>query len=38
MLCDGLARYQTRLLSRTWLQQKGLGDAIPQYAERFLAD
>jgi len=38
MLCDGLARYQSRLLSRAWLEQRGLSDAIPEYADRFLID
>jgi len=29
ILCDGAYRYQTRLFSKSWLQSKGLLDAIP---------
>lgn len=30
MLCDGGYRYQSRLFSRSWLESKGLLDAIPE--------
>ena len=29
VLCDGGARYQSRLFNREWLEEKGLADAIP---------
>lgn len=30
VLCDGAARYQSRLFSKSWLTDKGLLDHIPQ--------
>jgi cysteine synthase A len=29
MICDSAARYQTRLFSKSWLQGKGLWEAVP---------
>ncbi|CAK4095399.1 unnamed protein product [Aphanomyces euteiches] len=30
ILCDSAARYQTRLFSRSWLESKGLYEAVPK--------
>jgi cysteine synthase len=30
MVCDGAARYQTRLFSKSWLESKGLYAAVPE--------
>lgn len=30
VLCDGAHRYQSRLFSKTWLESKELGEAIPE--------
>lgn len=30
MVCDGAYRYQSRLFSRSWLESKGLLDAVPE--------
>eukprot|EP00752_Nemacystus_decipiens_P006373 g5745.t1 len=30
VLCDGAARYQSRLFSKTWLTEKGLYESIPE--------
>ena len=37
ILCDGAARYQSRLFSKKWLESKQLYDAISQEA-RYLAN
>jgi len=35
LLCDGAYRYQSRLFSKTWLQSKGLADAIPERLKKY---
>lgn len=30
VLCDGAARYQSRLFSKAWLTEKGLYESIPE--------
>ena len=37
MVCDGAARYASRLFSRAWLQSKGLLDAVPQDARHLVS-
>lgn len=37
ILCDGAARYQSRLFSKSWLQSKGLYDAVPEQYRHFVA-
>lgn len=37
MLCDGAARYQSRLFSRSWLDSKGLYDYIPEECRRLVS-
>ncbi|KAJ1667231.1 Cysteine synthase 1 [Coemansia sp. RSA 1813] len=37
MMCDGAYRYQSRLFSRKWLESKGLGDAIPEHLQKYIA-
>jgi len=36
MLCDGAYRYQDRLFSRKWLEEKNLLSAIPKHLERHI--
>ncbi|TPX62483.1 hypothetical protein SpCBS45565_g06988 [Spizellomyces sp. 'palustris'] len=36
MICDGAARYQSRLFSKAWLESKGLLDAIPQHLHKYI--
>lgn len=36
ILCDGAARYQTRLFSRSWLEGKGLLNAVPQDLHKYI--
>ena len=35
ILCDGAYRYQSRLFSKTWLQDKGLETAIPEHLKKY---
>ena len=37
IICDGAARYQTRLFSRKWLESKNLLAAIPERLHRYIA-
>jgi cysteine synthase A len=30
VICDGAARYQSRLFSKKWLASKGLLEAVPE--------
>jgi len=34
VLCDGGARYQSRLFNRQWIEQKGFADAVPLQPSR----
>lgn len=36
IICDGAARYQTRLFSRQWLESKSLLSAIPSHLHRYI--
>ena len=36
IICDGAARYQTRLFSRKWLESKSLLSAIPSHLHRYI--
>lgn len=36
ILCDGAARYQTRLFSRSWLESKSLLTAIPERLRKYI--
>ncbi|PLN85453.1 pyridoxal phosphate-dependent enzyme, beta subunit [Aspergillus taichungensis] len=36
ILCDGAYRYADRLFSNTWLQNKGLRNAIPKHLEKYI--
>ncbi|PKI83455.1 cysteine synthase [Malassezia vespertilionis] len=36
VLCDSAVRYQTRLFSRSWLESKGLLDAVPQALQKYI--
>lgn len=36
IICDGAARYQTRLFSRKWLESKSLLSAIPLHLHRYI--
>ena len=36
ILADGAQRYQSRLFSRSWLESKGLLDAIPNSLRRYI--
>lgn len=36
ILCDGAYRYQNRLFRRSWLQSKGLVDAIPEHLQKYI--
>lgn len=38
VLCDGAARYQSRIFSRAWLAEKGLLQAVPADCAHFLRD
>jgi cysteine synthase len=38
MLCDGMGRYASRLLSRQWLDSKNLLSAVPDDCQHFLRD
>ncbi|KAJ3530402.1 hypothetical protein NM688_g7714 [Phlebia brevispora] len=35
ILCDGAYRYQSRLFSKKWLQDKGLENAIPEHLKKY---
>jgi cysteine synthase A len=35
IICDGAYRYQSRLFSKKWLEQKGLMGAIPQHLQKY---
>ena len=35
ILCDGAYRYQSRLFSKKWLQEKGLIDAVPSHLKKY---
>ncbi|KAI9209597.1 tryptophan synthase beta subunit-like PLP-dependent enzyme [Polychytrium aggregatum] len=37
ILCDGAYRYQSRLFSRSWLESKGLIDAIPSSLHKYIS-
>lgn len=36
ILCDGAARYQSRLFSRSWLESKGLFDSVPDDCQQLV--
>ncbi|KAF1363554.1 PALP-domain-containing protein [Lizonia empirigonia] len=36
LLCDGAYRYAERLFSRTWLEEKGLLEAVPEGLRRYI--
>lgn len=36
IICDGAYRYQNRLFSRKWLQEKGLLEAVPKHLEKYI--
>ncbi|WFC95593.1 cysteine synthase [Malassezia brasiliensis] len=36
VICDGAARYQTRLFSRKWLESKGLYEAVPAHLRKYI--
>lgn len=35
MMCDGAAKYQTRLFSKAWLKSKGLYECIPNHLLKY---
>lgn len=35
ILCDGAYRYQSRLFSKKWLEEKGLTGAIPEHLKKY---
>ena len=35
VLCDGAYRYQSRLFSKTWLQDKAFENAIPEHLKKY---
>ncbi|KAI9104838.1 hypothetical protein DFS34DRAFT_589933 [Phlyctochytrium arcticum] len=37
MICDGAARYQSRLFSRKWLESKGLYNSIPVSLRKYVS-
>ena len=37
LLCDGAARYQSRLFSESWLHEKGLYTAVPKHLQRMVS-
>ena len=36
IICDGAARYQTRLFSRQWLESKSLLSAVPSHLHKYI--
>jgi cysteine synthase A len=36
ILCDGAARYQTRLFSKSWLTSRKLYDAVPEQYRKMI--
>lgn len=36
VICDGAARYQSRLFSKKWLESKGLLSAIPDHLHKYI--
>jgi cysteine synthase len=36
ILCDGAARYQSRLFSKAWLESKKLWDALPHKYHKYV--
>ncbi|TPX59082.1 hypothetical protein PhCBS80983_g02685 [Powellomyces hirtus] len=36
VICDGAARYQSRLFSRSWLDSKGLLQHVPEHLQKYI--